>query len=321
MALLYLTDSDKQMESMCTTYTLDKVRREPGLLMQLTEKEQTEEMCMIAVEKDGKLLKEVYDQTTPVKARALFNHPEALQYVRDQTPEDCLIAVSNDGMALRYVKHQTERICLTAIRQNAEAIIYVKNQTWAIKRAAVVKDGMTLRFITFPTEQLIELALRRNPEAIIYVKEPSQEMITAVLNEKPSMISVVEQTEENRKLALEKDPYVIQYLVNPSDNEVLHALHRNPFLIVKLSREVQNREWFWRVAVKTNPEVMGLLIQDDINEDTTFECGRDLYKIDRKYIRYVKRFCDRRRIKKAVRKERWTEKWNAFLRWLRGGIY
>ena len=70
-------------------------------------KEQTEEMCLLAVQCNG----------------------SALQYVKEQTEEMCRLAVQQNGYALQYVKEQTEEMCRLAVQQNGYALQYVKEQT------------------------------------------------------------------------------------------------------------------------------------------------------------------------------------------------
>lgn len=69
--------------------------------------EQTEEICLRAVRRDGSML----------------------EHVRDQTLEICLEAVKQNGFALSYIKNQTEEMCLTAVRQDGDALEYVINKT------------------------------------------------------------------------------------------------------------------------------------------------------------------------------------------------
>ncbi|MBQ3423162.1 MAG: DUF4116 domain-containing protein, partial [Romboutsia sp.] len=69
-------------------------------------KEQTEELCLEAVRRNGLLL----------------------EYVREQTPKICLVAVKQNGYALKYVKEQTEELCLAAVKKNPEALQYVNDK-------------------------------------------------------------------------------------------------------------------------------------------------------------------------------------------------
>jgi exosome complex RNA-binding protein Rrp4 len=70
-------------------------------------REQTDEICRIAVAQNG----------------------YALQHAKEQTDEICKLAVAQNGCALQFVKEQTEGICEIAVAQNGSALQYVKEQT------------------------------------------------------------------------------------------------------------------------------------------------------------------------------------------------
>jgi hypothetical protein len=67
-------------------------------------KNQTEEICLIAVEYEGFML----------------------EYVKNQTEKICLAAVKEFGFALRLVERQTEEICLAALKEDPNSICFVK---------------------------------------------------------------------------------------------------------------------------------------------------------------------------------------------------
>lgn len=69
----------------------------------LLHDEQTEELCLAAVKRNGL----------------------TLQVIKNQTPEICMAAVKNDGYALQYVKQQTQELCKAAVKRDAEAIKFV----------------------------------------------------------------------------------------------------------------------------------------------------------------------------------------------------
>nr|QBK87155.1 MAG: protein of unknown function DUF4116 [Marseillevirus LCMAC201] len=61
-------------------------------------KEQTSEICIAAVQYDGR----------------------ALEYVEEQTTEICMAAVKKNGWALQLVKEQTSEICIAAVQKHVE---------------------------------------------------------------------------------------------------------------------------------------------------------------------------------------------------------
>jgi hypothetical protein len=248
------------------------------LLSKMAPSEQTEEVCIMAVERDADNLKYVVDQTRTVCYEAIRRNPDTLQYVWDQTDDICLLAVMTDGLVLRYVQNQTEEICLAAVKQNPEAIIYVKSQTYRIKEAAIKRDGMMLRYITFPTEYFYELALKQNPNAIIFIKDPTDEQVDYVLEQNPGLISVVEQTEERRSKVLENCPACIQYIHEPSTNECIHVVSTDGLCLPNIAQKYRTKSIYF-YAVKENPEALDYVVADHPDDDIIFTCGVEACEI------------------------------------------
>lgn len=115
---------------------------------------QTPEMCLLAVEKNG----------------------HTLGYVKDQTEELCLQAVKNDGLSLKFVKDQTKEICIQAVKNNGFSLKFVKDQTEEICVQAVKKNGCALMFVKEQTEKICIQAVKNNAYALEYVKEQTFEI-------------------------------------------------------------------------------------------------------------------------------------------------
>jgi hypothetical protein len=77
----------------------------PFNVMFISDKMLTEELCKLAVHKNG----------------------YALQYIKEQTEEICKLAVQQYGSALQWVKDQTEEICKLAVQQYGSALQWVKD--------------------------------------------------------------------------------------------------------------------------------------------------------------------------------------------------
>ena len=67
-------------------------------------KEQSEEMCKLAVCQNGYALQYVIVQTEEICKLAICKNGDALQFVNDQTKEICDFAVSHDARARRYIR-------------------------------------------------------------------------------------------------------------------------------------------------------------------------------------------------------------------------
>ena len=121
---------------------------------------QTQEMCMIAIKNDFNAFEYVIDITPEICKFTIEIYPEGLyriikksiklteelyliaikkdpmnlQFIKEQTPEMCILAVKKNGLALRYVFKQTKEICTTALKQNFLAGRYIRiKMKWEYK--------------------------------------------------------------------------------------------------------------------------------------------------------------------------------------------
>ena len=72
---------------------LEKVKKDAFALQYV--KNQTPELCLLAVKQNGIVV----------------------HYVKEQTPEICLLAVQQTGYAIEYIRNQTPELCLLAAKQ------------------------------------------------------------------------------------------------------------------------------------------------------------------------------------------------------------
>ena len=104
---------------------LKEVKEDGSYLQFIQGDNQTEEICLTAVQQNG----------------------YALQCVHNQTDEVCLAAVKQDGYALQFVRNQTEAIVKAAVEQNGWALRYAHNQTEAIVKAALANDPKAMQYV------------------------------------------------------------------------------------------------------------------------------------------------------------------------------
>ena len=101
------------------------LEKDPFLLQYV--KQQTEDICLTAVQEDGRALRYVRQQTEDICVAAVRQCPGAITKVQKQTPKICLTAVQQDPWMLQYVEHQTEEICTAAARRDPRALQYVRD--------------------------------------------------------------------------------------------------------------------------------------------------------------------------------------------------
>jgi hypothetical protein len=203
------------------TSTRDKcktlIEKCPFNIIFINDEMMTDELCKLAVQKDGYALKFVKNQTEELFKLAIQHNGGVLQFMKDQTEEICKLAVQQDGWALKYVIDKTEEICKLAVQQYGRALKYVDHQTEEICKLAVRHNGFALEYVKEQTEELCKLAFQQNGYSLRYVKDQTEEICKfAVQQNGCSLQYVEEQTEEICKLAVQQDGYALNYVKDPS---------------------------------------------------------------------------------------------------------
>mgnify|MGYP000317113444 CR=1 FL=1 len=168
---------------------LQLIQYEPVVIRYV--RNQTEELCRVAIEKN----------------------PYALSYIRNQTEEMCLLAMKKDSMMLEWIKNQTEELCLSAVRRNPDAISVIKNQTKTLCRIAVEKKPSTLGYINDQTEELCALAVKFDKAAIFWVYNES--ILINMLKKDGLLLAYRDNpTKKMIDTAVKQNPYALQLYNN-----------------------------------------------------------------------------------------------------------
>lgn len=115
--------------------------RQSQIYIKLLKNNQSNELCLEAVEYYGLLLR----------------------YIHKPTEEICLAAVQQCGLALKYVVCQNRDICLAAVKQHGHALHYVKNQTveicWGLSNKILYLYNMLkiklLKYVCLPSNKMV----------------------------------------------------------------------------------------------------------------------------------------------------------------------
>jgi hypothetical protein len=142
----------------------------------------------------GTALRYVKNQTEEICRLAVQHYGPALQYVENQTEEICKLAVEQNGWALQYVndKLKTEEICTLAIKHNVRSVSFLKdtdfeNEEFCIKLIKIVTEqnpSATLALmqnLNYQTEEICKWAVQKNGDAIRYVKPEYRDACKSVL--------------------------------------------------------------------------------------------------------------------------------------------
>jgi ribosomal protein L24E len=168
-------------------------------------KNQTPEICLLAVSNDGRALLFVKNQTDEIALAAVKQQGYALERVKNQTPEIALAAVIENGLALQFVKNETRELVLAAINNDADAVYFVSNVTDEIALAAVTRKGALLQIIINQTEEIALAAVSQDGHALQFVTNKTERIQCAAIHQNAFAIKYSEKiTEEIMLVALGK---------------------------------------------------------------------------------------------------------------------
>jgi hypothetical protein len=190
-------------------------------------RDQTIDMCMMAVLKNGLLLEYVHNQLSTICLSAVRQNGNALQFVKNQTEEICKIAIKNTSSALQFVKNQTEEICLIAVTKNGNSLEYVQVQTEQICLCAVRNKGIALKYVIAQTPDICLEAIKENYCALGYVKDLTYDIYEIAMRKNIHVFEIIEnKTVELCMLVLKMNPSYIKNIVNPTA-EMLKYVNNN----------------------------------------------------------------------------------------------
>lgn len=94
--------------------------------------------------KNGLLLQHVKNQTPEMCMVAVKQNVSALQFVKDQTYDICMEAIKKNWTALQYIKNPTIDLELEAVRRHPNALYLIKNRTIEMLYEAMKCDRFDL---------------------------------------------------------------------------------------------------------------------------------------------------------------------------------
>ncbi len=155
---------------------IEFVRTYPFSLKEIEE--QTEKICLAAVNRNGNALEHVKDQTEKICLAAVKNYGCSLRYVKHQTTKVCIEAVKQDSFSLQYVKDKTEEICIEAVKRKDESIAYANNKNKSINVCKHMKDiRIALTYLDYNVKKQCLVAL----ELIIKSNYRNKEVLSKII--------------------------------------------------------------------------------------------------------------------------------------------
>jgi hypothetical protein len=128
------------------------INQTPLNLQAIPSELQDEELCMMAIEFE----------------------PRMLQHVANQTPDLCLAAIKLRAATMQYVRDQNEEFCIRAVTVNPDALAFVKEQTPKMCSHAVYIDPAAIRLVRAQTQKLRDYALRLDPSVARFFRSSSR---------------------------------------------------------------------------------------------------------------------------------------------------
>ena len=213
----------------------NEIAQECYILGYVPVRRRTDELCRIAVAKNGQALEYVPRDlcTEEICRMAVAQNGLALQYVphRLRTDEMFRMAVTQNGRALEYVSEdlRTVEICRIAVAQNGLALWDVpqKLRTEEMCRIAVAQDGYALQYLPsdMRTEEMCRLAVAQNGRALACVPWDLR-------------------TEEMCRIAVAQNGQALQYVPQTLRTEEMCsiAVTQNGLALIDVPRDLRTAE-------------------------------------------------------------------------------
>lgn len=181
---------------------------------------QTDELCLLAVNRDAYNLAYVCNQTEEICLAAVEQEWPVISFVRNQTLDVCFAAYKQNHEALLYIKDRKMRDRIMAhydSKEDTDLVSKVEKQTasytirdWIIHTvnhgwntlafaeqtpelcmAAVQYNGMLLQFIHKQTPELCMAAVSQNGRALTFVHEQTPEIVVCAVEQNLNAIERV----------------------------------------------------------------------------------------------------------------------------------
>ena len=169
---------------------------------------QTEEICKIALRKDGFMLSKVKDKTENLCITAVLQNPAVLEIIENQTQDICLAALLRDikGRVFRFVKDQYPIVCSLAVYRDPDNFKLVKKQSKNLCLLAISRKPVMIDHVENVTKKMCILAASLVVEILSKVQNQHIDLCKEVMRRDPSKITEI----KNENLRLEMEEYILK---------------------------------------------------------------------------------------------------------------
>ena len=148
------------------------VKEKPDLILNI--KNPSDKAVRLAVTQKPELI-EFLPQTEELCLIAVNRNPLTLRFVKEQTEEICLVALNSvlgvwGKDVFKYIQVRTQRVCEAAVRTNPTTIKEMKDQSEAFYNSMIKANWRVIEYIENATSEQCLLAYEQDERALDYFK-------------------------------------------------------------------------------------------------------------------------------------------------------
>jgi hypothetical protein len=201
-----------------------------------------------SLEKDPWLLEHLVNQTDELCLIAINRDPYVMQYVKNKTENVCMCAVKLNGLTLQHIPKDmmTDDICKAAINNTGHAIKYIDNPSYELCMTAIKNNPLCAGKITIQDVRVYIEAHKLNPRIHLTKCDNMSECMKGILYWPDFLQYCSIQTHELRMAAIKQDGLTIRYsslrfmsTVEERNIEELAAVKQNPMALQHINKHNQ----------------------------------------------------------------------------------
>lgn len=228
----------------------EAIKHNPLVLEHIPE--QTERLCLIAVNLDPSVIVFVKDKTDKIVKATLAKNPYYIGAIEPQSDEFCIVAIEHEKNVgiMEVIRNHSDDVLETMLKYNGDYLESIPKDrvTISMCNIAIAQNGRSLKYVddSMKTYDICNKAVSMNPKAIEYVNRSNlyENVMTLALRQDGLTLRHIPktlQTEELCKIALNNNWNALEYVKNLSsptyDRLVSHALGKTT-LAVKYAKRL-----------------------------------------------------------------------------------
>lgn len=182
----------------------------------------TEEQCIVAVKKNGMVIKFIKNPTFTVIKEAIINNPLSVEYVEEVPEELGILAVKLLWNSIKYIEPLTDNIMKEAVNSKGWAIQFIKNPSEELQISAVNKDYDAIKYIKDPSEEVQLAAVKNYWGAIRFIDNPTLEVRrAAIIANEESINYIMNYDIDELKIFIGDNIKILKYLYESLEIELV----------------------------------------------------------------------------------------------------